>query len=91
MEQEDDIGNFTACGTPNYSAPEILKGDPYGKSVDWWSLGIVMYQLLVGTVPFKMTGKNLGAFVKKILKMDIEYPGEYISDSAKSFLDSKVI
>lgn len=90
LEDSNEFGQFTACGTPNYSAPEVLNGEVYGKSVDWWSLGIVMYQLLVGIVPFRLSGRNLAAFVRKILKMEIDFPSEFISESARSFLVSKV-
>jgi len=42
----------TACGTPGYVAPEILRGDPYGAEVDIWSMGIIVYVLLAGYPPF---------------------------------------
>ena len=42
----------TACGTPQYAAPEILNGVPHGKEVDCWSLGVVTYVLLCGFPPF---------------------------------------
>ena len=62
----------TTCGTAAYLAPEIIIGKIYTKAVDWWSTGLVLYQMLSGYFPF--SGDHQAILLKNILQMDVQYP-----------------
>ncbi|CAJ1949657.1 unnamed protein product [Sphenostylis stenocarpa] len=61
-------------GTEEYVAPEILSGKGHGFSVDWWSYGVVLYEMLYGTTPFK--GSNRKETFYRILTVEPELTGE---------------
>ena len=63
---------FTLCGTPQYISPEILDTEGYDKTVDWWSLGIFFYEMLTGSLPFKIPKEN--QINLKIYQEPIKFP-----------------
>ena len=79
--------SFTICGTLQYIAPEIISGEGYNESVDWWSLGIIMYEMLTGKLPFKFNfdsqeeQNDLNIYDKKI-----KYPS-WIEENAKDLIN----
>ena len=62
---------YTVCGTPIYVAPEVLTGQGYDKLVDWWSLGVLLYEFLAGYSPYREAKNRVDIKIyKKKLKQD---------------------
>jgi serine/threonine protein kinase len=84
---ENDIMLGTICGSPLYMAPEIMNKKKYNSKVDLWSLGIIIYEMLYGYVPF--TGSNVIDLMKNIEKNNLEFDSNFnISNNCKLLISS---
>jgi serine/threonine protein kinase len=81
------VSMFTACGTPSYVAPEVLKCEGYDKSVDLWSAGVICYIILCGFPPFHH--ENNAQLFELIMSGKFGFPDPYwssVSPQAKDFV-----
>ncbi|EER38266.1 serine/threonine protein kinase nrc-2 [Histoplasma capsulatum H143] len=88
-----DFRTNSFVGTEEYIAPEVIKGDGHTSAVDWWTLGILIYEMLFGTTPFK--GKSRNGTFANILRDEVPFPessgSPQISNICKSLIRKLLI
>ncbi len=83
-----DDKTYTICGTPNYMAPEILLNEGHNKCVDYWSLGVIIYEMLAGIDPFN--DDDPMKIYQKITHSILKFPSKF-DKSAKSLIKKLLV
>jgi protein kinase A len=78
---------WTLCGTPDYLAPEVVQSKAYNKSVDWYALGVLIFEMLAGYPPFFTEDGNPMKLYEKIIAGKVRYPN-YFEALSKDLLKS---
>ena len=74
LTNKKNLKTFTIVGTPHYMAPEIVLGKGYSLQVDLWSLGVVMYEMMCGGLPFAEDSENPYDIYVEIIKSPLSFP-----------------
>ena len=78
-------------GTPNYIAPEVLMRTPYSRSCDWWSLGVILYEMIIGAPPFYAPTPEETQYKVINWKTTLQFPSEPVISSPASDLIIKLL
>lgn len=90
MAEPTHVKSMSFVGTHEYLAPEIIRGEGHGSAVDWWTLGIFIYELLYGSTPFK--GQENRATLHNVIKQALRFPDlPHVSSAARDLIKGLLV
>lgn len=77
---------FTVVGTPHYTAPEVINQKGYSLSADYWSLGIMLFEVAVGYVPFGCDDVDVFQVYQRVLQEELVFPDYFNEEGTKAMI-----
>ena len=87
LTEENGFRTFTIAGTPHYMAPELIDLNGYSFSADFWSLGIIMYEIMCGELPFGSNTNDPYEIFRQISSQSLKFPTNFTDKLAKKLIE----